>query len=207
MAIAQSPTAIQHASPLLRLPGEIKNRIFDLVHPNGITILLRVVKQRSTGTISYQFYPAPPPLAAVCQQFRADFPVAQYYSEHTSHISDSTCPTFVSGSLHTADFRNMADETSVPSTTVCFPADTCVGGIYLHQVVSEIGFMGTRVCHCVLHRLCEEASEIVAGKKAIAAVLNAYGRIAGGYQNSMRSPGVQGNGLEYCGRCHKIKGL
>lgn len=70
-------------APLLNLPGELKSRIFDVVHPIGITIPLRARAQGSAGEESHRFHPASPALAAVCRQLRADFPLAKYYSDNT----------------------------------------------------------------------------------------------------------------------------
>lgn len=87
--VPQHITVIQQDCPLLRLPGEIKNRIFELAIPNGTTILASARRlPREEGKFAYQFYPALPPISAVCRQVRAEA-MPQYYANNTFHLADT----------------------------------------------------------------------------------------------------------------------
>ena len=84
--------AIQQNSPLLRLPAELKNYIYELVMPTKDSIALRANYVRLTDDDSsprfcYRFAPATPPLLAVCREIRNDA-IALYYGSNTLLVTD-----------------------------------------------------------------------------------------------------------------------
>ena len=71
-------------SRLLKLPGELKTRIYELALP--VYAPIRICAERSIDAerkLTYRFSPGLPALAAVCGEVRHDFPLETYYVENT----------------------------------------------------------------------------------------------------------------------------
>ena len=78
-ALSPNLTYTNQDSALVKLPGELKNRILELAMPTNTTIALR----QGSRTI----LPSPPPVLAVYRQLRADA-LAVYYASSVFLITD-----------------------------------------------------------------------------------------------------------------------
>ncbi|KAK5123199.1 hypothetical protein LTR85_003398 [Meristemomyces frigidus] len=85
-----SAPAVTQDSPLLRLPAELKNHIYELSTRASATILVRAERRTTTeGKTTYRVYPDSPALTAVCRQTRNDYPYQFYYAGDLFLLTDS----------------------------------------------------------------------------------------------------------------------
>jgi len=81
-------TVIEQDSPFLRLPGELRNRIYGLSMPESI-ILVRAERRITTkGKSIYRFFPGLPALMSVCREMRQEFPLNTYFGKRTVLLTD-----------------------------------------------------------------------------------------------------------------------
>lgn len=93
--MAASSFAVEQDSPLVKLPAELKNRIFELAMPTNTVIAIRAESANSENRLwrlesqvplraelSYKYRPLAPPLLSVCREFRNDAS-AMYYGSNT----------------------------------------------------------------------------------------------------------------------------
>lgn len=83
-----SSTPLHQDSPLLRLPAEIKNRVFELVIPTNTTVILRAQAADDADRKRYIFRPLPLALLLTCRELRAEF-TTMYYATNTFLIFDT----------------------------------------------------------------------------------------------------------------------
>lgn len=96
---ARSPTVEQDSS-LVKLPAELKDRIFELAMSTNTIIAIRAesaTSRRSLGSLncqppihahlSYEFKPTAPPILSVCRELR-DHASAMYYGSNIFLLSD-----------------------------------------------------------------------------------------------------------------------
>lgn len=83
-------TQQQEPPPLLALPAEVQNYIFELSMPTHTTICLRAENVTTNyRQPRFRLHPSLPPLYSTCKQIRAAFPIAQYYKNNTFLITDN----------------------------------------------------------------------------------------------------------------------
>lgn len=187
-------TIIPQDSPLLNLPGEIKNRIFELVHPSGNTIILSAHKQAAGTKTTYHFSPASPPLSAVCRQLRAEFPIARYYATNTFVITEAlfrldVFTAFVAGRLPAIDHLRIArvvrlctitTSLHIPSSrfSLLVKADMGPDGIRVDRVTTSGQEHRESLYSKPLHDLIKSANtgRLWGGPKTLITVLKLYSR-------------------------------
>ena len=73
----------QQDSRLLKLPGELENKIYELVLHYKAALFIRVEPLYNRNHISYRYHPKPLGLLTVCREVRSDAP-SIYYGSNTS---------------------------------------------------------------------------------------------------------------------------
>ena len=218
-------TVIQQASPLLNLPAEIRNEIFEPGLPTATTIILSAqVQHRAGGTTTYVFRPALPPLYAVCRQLRVEF-IARYYAENTFRLAHAmfqhnALAAFIAGRMPAiVKIRSVqanqwcqivhgvsasAVEQSIPNTTIRFKASMDATGVNLDEVLPR----PDRICCCTLREAFEDAADPQSGQrpKSLAVAPYEYGRAIDAYEVRAESQ-LTRDGPKSCIRCRLPKGF
>ena len=87
-----SSVIMQQESPLLKLPAELKNYIFELALGSHDTVMLYVKHHPANDTAKsrLEFRPSLPAITKVCRQLRHEVSMDAYYANNTFVFSDST---------------------------------------------------------------------------------------------------------------------